>query len=206
MRKLLIVTCLVISGARSCAQSQEAEQLLLNWEKLTQFKVILHDMYEGWKLINEGYKSIREISSGNFSLHKNFLDALMEVSPAVKQYARIAEIIKFQGLLVRQAKDALNNFKNDDAFTLKEIEHITGIYHNLYKESLKNVEELSLIITSELLRMNDEERLAAIDRIYDRAISQYSFFKDVTSSTTYLSLQRNSEKAEIDLLKRIYGH
>jgi len=93
---------LIIVSCKSFSQSQEAQQLLLDWEKLTQFKKILKDMKDGYQIIHKGYTTIRDISSGNFSLHKNFLDALFDVSPAVKQYKRIADIINYQLLIVKQ--------------------------------------------------------------------------------------------------------
>ena len=96
MKKWLIIIGMNVFSLNLSAQSHEAQQLLLNWEKLTQFKKILQDMYDGYKIIHKGYTTIRDISSGNFNLHKGFLDALMEVSPVVKKYKRIADIISYQ--------------------------------------------------------------------------------------------------------------
>ena len=86
MKKLLIILSFCCLSQSSFSQEQEVQQLLLNLEKLSQFKKILQNMYDGWKVINKGYTTIKDISSGNFNLHKNFLDVLMEVSPAVKKY------------------------------------------------------------------------------------------------------------------------
>src|SRR6266496_1965048 len=99
MKKIFLILLTAIS-LNCFSQTQEAQQLLLDWEKLTQFKKILQDMKDGYQIIQKGYTTIRDISSGNFSLHKNFLDALMDVSPAVKQYKRIADIINYQLLIV----------------------------------------------------------------------------------------------------------
>ena len=95
MKKIMLILLIGIN-LRCYSQSQEVQQLLLNWEKLTQFKAILKDMKAGYQIIHKGYTSIRDISSGNFNLHKDFLEALMEVSPAVKEYKRIADIINYQ--------------------------------------------------------------------------------------------------------------
>ena len=78
------------------AQSQEAQQLLLNVEKLSQLKNILSDMKKGYQVISGGYNAIKDISQGNFSLHGIFLDGLMLVSPEVKKYRRVADIISYQ--------------------------------------------------------------------------------------------------------------
>jgi len=58
------ILMLFTSISLSClSQTQEAQQLLLDWEKLTQFKKILKDMKEGYQIIHKGYTTIRDISS-----------------------------------------------------------------------------------------------------------------------------------------------
>ncbi len=206
MKKLIVILIISFQCQLVYSQSQEAQQLLLNWEKLTQFKKLLQDMYDGWKIINKGYTTIKDISSGNFNLHKNFLDALMEVSPVVKKYKRIADIINYQLLIVKQYKKAFQQFKDDGTFTPQEINYIAKVYSNLFNESIKNLDELFMVITSGQLRMSDDERMQAIDKIYDRIEDQFSFLQDFNSSTAYLSLQRKSEQTEIDMSRKILGY
>ncbi len=206
MKKIIVILIISFQCQFVHSQSQEAQQLLLNWEKLTQFKRILQDMYDGWKIINKGYTTIKDISSGNFNLHKNFLDALMEVSPVVKKYKRIADIINYQLLIVKQYKKAFQQFKDDGTFTPQEINYIGKVYSNLLNESIKNLDELFMVITSGQLRMSDDERMQAIDKIYDRIEDQFSFLQDFNSSTSYLSLQRKSEQTEIDMSRKILGY
>lgn len=206
MKKMIVIIALAFSSQVSFSQSQEAQQLLLNWEKLTQFKKILQDMYDGWKVINKGYNTIKDISSGNFSLHRTFLDALMEVSPVVKKYKRITDIVNYQLLIVKRYKAAFNQFKEDNTFTASEIDYIGKVYANLFNESVKNLDELFMVITAGQLRMTDDERLQAIDRIYARIEDQFSFLEDFNSSTAYLSLQRKAEQTEINMSKKIYGY
>ena len=205
MIKMFLILLSVIS--MNCfSQTQEAQQLLLDWEKLTQFKKILKDMKDGYQIIHKGYTTIRDISSGNFSLHKDFLDALLEISPAVKQYKRIADIINYQLLIVKQYKAAFKQFKEDKNFTMQEIDYIGKVYANLFKESIKNLDELAMVITAGKLRMSDDERMQAIDRIYASIEDQFSFLQDFNSSTSYLSLQRQSEQTEIDMSRKILGY
>jgi len=206
MKKLMIIMALTLTSQTSFSQAQEVQQLLLNWEKLTQFKKILQDMYDGWKVINQGYTTIKDISSGNFNLHKNFLDALMEVSPVVKKYGRITDIINYQVLIVKRYKAAFNQFKADNLFTVQELDYISKVYSNLFTESVKNLDELVMVITAGKLRMTDDERLEAIDRIWARIEDQASFLEDFNSSTAYLSLQRKAEGTEIKMSRKILGN
>lgn len=206
MKKLLIILSFCCISQSSFSQEQEVQQLLLNLEKLSQFKKILQNMYDGWKVINKGYTTIKDISSGNFNLHKNFLDALMEVSPAVKKYKRITDIINYQLSIVKRYKQAFTHFKEDNVFTAKEIEYISKVYSNLFNESVKSLDELLMVITAGKLRMTDDERLQAIDRIHARIEDQSAFLENFNSGTSYLSLQRKAEQTDINLSKKIYGY
>jgi hypothetical protein len=205
MKKLILIIALAASCFTSNAQSDEARQLLLNVEKLAQFKKILKNMKDAYVIITKGYTAVRDISKGNFTLHKTFLDALWEVSPSVKKYKRIADIIGYQRRIVKEYRGAYNRFKTDKQFTPQEIKYIGQVYEVLLDETLKNTEELVLVITSGGLRMSDDERLQAIDRVYAGVIEQYSFLKDFTHSTAVLSLQRKSEHAEVEFSKIIRG-
>jgi hypothetical protein len=187
------------------AQSDEAQQLLLNWEKLTQFKKILQNMYDGYTILHKGYTAVKDISEGNFTLHKAFLDGLLEVSPEVRKYKRITDIINYQVRIVNEYKTALNQFKEDKQFTIDEINYLGKVYKSLFEQSLKSLDELAMVITSGRLRMSDDERLQAIDKIYVSVEDQYSFLKYFNGNTAMLSLQRKSEQAQIEMSRRIAG-
>lgn len=206
MKKWILILLFSVFAVNSNAQSAEAQQLLLNWEKLTQLKKILQNMYDGYKIIHTGYTTIKDISQGNFSLHKTFLDGLFQVSPAVRKYKRIADIISYQVRIVKDYKAAFNEFKENGQFTTEEIDYIGKVYKNLLNISLKSLDELAMVITAGQLRMSDDERLKAIDRIYAGMTDQFSFLQEFNNSTAVLVLQRKTEQAEIDLSKRIGGY
>lgn len=205
MRKLVIILVACILSLQGAGQSHEAQQLLLNWEKLNQLKKILNDMYAGYKIVYKGYTTIKDISEGNFSLHKNFLDGLLQVSPAVRKYKRISDIVSYQIKLVKEYKAAFNQFKSDKNFTPEEIEYMGKVYGNLFNQSLKCLDELVIIMTAGTLRMNDDERLQAIDRIYNEVIDQFSFLQEFNNSTSVLAVQREKDKQDIDISRKLYS-
>ncbi len=205
MRKLIVILIMCSMSFQLKAQSEEVQQLLLNIEKLSQFRKILKNMKDGYQIIFKGYTAVKDISQGNFNLHKTFLDGLMQVSPAVKKYKRIADIISYQLRIAKEYKLAYNRFKEEKQFTIEEIDYLGKVYSNLFNESLKNLDELAMVITSGKLRMSDDERLQAIDKIYLSVEEQYSFLKEFTNNSNLLSLQRKAEKAEIEMSRRLYG-
>lgn len=202
MKKCVLIMLFLGIGFYSSAQSFEAQQLLLNWEKLTQFKKILQDMYNGYKILDKGYTAIKNISKGSFSLHKDFLDALLQVSPAVKRYGRVADIINYQVRLVKDYKAAFAEFKQAGAISPEEIGYLGKVYGSLLRESAEGIEELAMVLTAGKLRMSDNERLEAIDRIYTAVLDRASFLKSFNNQTALLSLKRKNEQAEIKMSKK----
>lgn len=187
------------------AQSEEIQQLILNIEKLAQFKKILKGMYDAYKIIFKGYTAVKDLSQGNFTLHNTFLDGLEQVSPAVRKYKRISHIFNYQLRIAIEYKAAYAHFKEEDCFTIQELEYLGKVYSNLFNESLKNLEELTIVITAKKLRMSDDERLQAIDRIYATVVDQYSFLNEFNNNTALLALQRKSEQAEIKMSRLLNG-
>ena len=186
------------------SQSQEAQQLLLNWEKLTQLKKILDDMYKGYSIVSKGYNTIKNLSQGSFNLHQIFLDGLMQVSPVVKKYKRVGDIIACQGMIVKEYKSAFNRFKKCGLFNSKEIDYMGDVYKNLFNKSLQSLDELMMVITANKLRMSDDERLRAIDSIYDAIEDKLSFLRNFNRGTTVLAIQRGRESIDTKLSQKLY--
>ena len=200
---LIVLLFLASPLVKSHAQTQEAQQLLLNYAKLKQLEEILDQMYKGYKILTSGYNKIKDIAEGNFNLHKVFLDGLYQVNPQVKQYYRVAQIIKYQKLLVDEYKRATKRFKETDQLTEDEIRYILNVFEFLGKQSLKNLEELIMVITANKLRMNDSDRITAIDRIFFELENEHVFLRQFNASTDLLIAQRERESREVLQSKRI---
>lgn len=187
------------------AQSTEVQQLLLNVEKLGQLKNILKDMEKGYTVVRGGYNAIKNISEGNFSLHEFFLDGLMIVSPEVKKYRRVLDIISYQKMLVLEYKRAFDRFRASGNFGVGELEYLGLVYKQLFDQSVDNLDELAMVITSSKLRMNDEERLQAIDRIFASTQDKLMFLRYFNERGLILNQQREKERLEIASARDIYG-
>jgi DNA repair ATPase RecN len=206
MKKILILiltVCLLIVPNRTNAQSAEIQQLILNIEKLSQFKKILSDMKKGYELLSGGYKMVKDMSEGNFNLHKTFLDALMQVSPIVKKYKRVGDIINFQMLLMKETKNGLNRFVKSGNFSEKEISYFEKVYGNLLSQSLRNLDELTMVVTADKLRMSDDERLQAVDHIYLQMQDKLLFLRNFNATSNVLALQRAKEAKDVYASKEL---
>lgn len=120
----LVILIFTTNAQRSYAQAQELQQLLLNIEKLTQLKGILSDMKTGYQIYQQGYSSISQLSKGNFNLHSVYLNGLLSITPAVKNYGRVPEIISQQASLISEYKSAYDRFKQSGAFNASELNYM----------------------------------------------------------------------------------
>lgn len=195
---------MVLTANLSKAQSTEVQQLLLNVEKLSQFKNILSDMKKGYQIVSTGYNAVKNISQGNFSLHEVFMDGLMLVSPEVRKYHKVADIITYQSAIVTEYKSAFSRFKSSGTFSAGELDYLGKVYGQLFDQSVNNLDALLTIITASQLRMSDDERLQAIDRIFADTQDKLSFLRDFNQKASMLNLQRAKEKADIQTLQKIY--
>ena len=207
MKKILIgIVCIVlIFSSKAAAQKQEIQQLILNIEKLAQFKQILKDMKKGYEILSGGYNTIKDLSEGNFSLHETFLDALMQVSPTVRNYRRIGDIVNYQVLLVKEYKSAFKRFRDSKNFNTEEIGYLERVYDNLFKQSLRNLDELTSVITANKMRMSDDERLASIDKIYADMQDKLLFLRNFNNNTALLALQREKERNDVNAMRSMYN-
>lgn len=208
MKKWCVILCVMfvfLFNNKSQGQVTELAQLILNVEKLAQFKQILSDLKKGYEILTGGYKTVRNLSEGNFSLHKTFLDGLKQVSPAVKKYYKVADIVAIQLSIVKEYKRSLHLARSSGQFTLEEIEYLVNVYTRLTDHSLRNLDDLLTIITAGDLRMSDDERLSGIDKIYDDVSDKLYFLRSFNSSAQVMALQRAKASGEISAVQKLYS-
>jgi hypothetical protein len=207
MKKYLLLMWIILFlfSSSLVAQSTEAQQLLLNVEKLAQLKKILSNMKKGYEIVSNGYNTIKDISKGNFNLHEAFLDALLQVSPTVRKYKKIGEIISCQTQLVKEYKSAFRRFDASNLFNTNEIKYMDNVYTNLFNKSLQNLEELTMVITAGKLRMSDDERINAIDRIYNNIADKLVFLRTFNKENDVLAIQRGREMVDTKVSKKLNG-
>ncbi|NTS41937.1 TerB family tellurite resistance protein [Flavisolibacter sp. BT320] len=186
-------------------QGQEVQQLLLNVEKLAQLKNILEDLKKGYEIVSKGYSTIKDLSEGNFSLHDVFLDGLLQVSPTVRNYRRITDIVRAQISLVKECKAGYRRFVSSSFFSPEELKYIKSVSENLFNQSIKNIEALTMVVTAGKLRMSDDERLTAIDAIWKEASDQLTFIRHFNQDTKLLALHRAKASADAQSQKSLFS-
>ncbi|MFC3365363.1 hypothetical protein ACFOG5_19490 [Pedobacter fastidiosus] len=122
----------------------------------------------------------------------------------MKKYRRVADIINYQKNIISEYKSAFKRFNASGNFNPTEIGYLGRVYKQLFEQSIDNLDELAMVITSAKLRMSDDERLQAIDRIFLDVQDKLVFLRDFNSKATTLSLAREKQKSDLKQSMELY--
>lgn len=138
-------------------------------------------------------------------LYDDYFQELWKVKAALANYNRVKDIIERQVLMVNEYKGAWALFRQDKNFTAKELDYMYNIYTGMMDESLKSIDQLFLVVNAFATQMSDAKRLEIINTVADNLERQYVDLKDFNDQNKMLSIQRASERGEIEYVKRLYG-
>jgi hypothetical protein len=179
-------------------------QLELDKEKLSAMKSTLTEMYQGYAELKQGFTHIRDIAKANFNLHADFLGALLAVSPSVRGDPRLATILDSEYQIVAGYRSAGSRWSGTGLFSAQEMAYILGTYTALLQRCLQSVEELSMVLTADALRMSDAERMGAIGRIQTETQGQLAMMQALDNSLSMQVAQRQQAARDINSLKTLY--
>lgn len=138
-------------------------------------------------------------------LYGNYFDELWQVKDAIEYYHRIEDIMQKQVRLVSEYQSAYALFKQDEHFSPDEIDYMGKVYTGIINESLKNLDQLFLVINSFTTQMADEKRMEIINTAGDAMDENYNDLKAFNSQNMMLSLQRSKDLGEVNTVKQLYG-
>ncbi|QES88924.1 TerB family tellurite resistance protein [Rhizosphaericola mali] len=159
-------------------------------------KQTLQNMYGAYTTLENGYNKVKDVTSGNYSLHQVFLDGLLAVSPTIKNYVHVADIISDEAKILSEYKSALSGFKSSSFFKTKELDYISGVYTKIVDGSVSNLDALVMVLTANQTRMSDDERLTEIDRIYNDMEDKLNSVRNFNKKAKSILTQRKSLQSD----------
>lgn len=205
MKALIFFGLLFLSVSRVAGQVQELQQLKLDLEKLAQFKLILSQMKQGYQTLQNGYNSVRDAAKGNFELHKNYLDGLLVVNPAVKHSPALRQIASDQVALVKMFQTALQQYQSSGLFSLGELHSLSDKYSMSSQKVDDDLELVAQVISSGKLRMNDAERMELINAVHEDITKQHELIRSMISDYSRLMAMRQQQKRDNNAVKKLSG-
>lgn len=137
--------------------------------------------------------------------YAQYFDELKRVKEAISGYKRVKEIMQKQVRIVEEYKAAFTLFRQDRHFTASEIEFMERVYTGIINESIKNLDQLFLVINAFSTEMTDGKRLEVINSVAGHIDENLNDLRQFNNENVKLVVQRSRDEAEILRLKAIYG-
>lgn len=138
-------------------------------------------------------------------LYKNYYDELMKVKSIITYYQRIRDITQKQVRLVHEYERTWSLFQQDNHFNVDELVYMQKVYSGILNESMKNIDQIFLILDSFSTQMSDAKRLEIINAAADHIDANFDDLMLFNRQNVLLSLQRAKTKNDVDAIKKFYG-
>lgn len=138
-------------------------------------------------------------------LYKNYYEELAKVKSIITYYQRIKDISEKQVRLVDEYERAWNLFQKDAHFNSSELDYMQSVYSGILNESLKNIDQIFLVLDSFTTQMSDAKRLEIINAAADQIDANYDDLTLFNRQNILLSLQRAKTEHDVKSVKQFYG-
>jgi hypothetical protein len=148
---------------------------------------------------------ISDWSQKQKDLYSGYYQELETVKSIIAYYGRIKDMTEKQASLLSQYNHAWGLLKSDKHFSVAELEYMQKVYSGILQESVKNLDEILVVVNSFKTQMTDAKRLELIDKAADRVDTNCSDLKEFNNQNYTLSIQRAKSENEVLTLKKYYG-
>ncbi|MFA6084663.1 conjugal transfer protein TraI [Mucilaginibacter sp.] len=148
---------------------------------------------------------IAGVSQQQTDLFSKYYNELYEVKTLITGYEQVKHIAERQAALVREYQSAWSLTQQDEHFTIGELQHIQAVYTGILAESVKNLDQLMVVINSFKTQMSDGQRIELIDRIARKIDGNYNDLKQFNNQNILLSIGRAHNAQDVYSLKNLYG-
>lgn len=138
-------------------------------------------------------------------LFSNYYTELGKIKSAIANYQRIKDITMKQAALVGEYKQAWGLFRQDSHFNPQELSYMQQVYSGILDASVKNLDEIMLVVSPAKTQMTDEQRLELINHASDHLDENYNDLHQFNTQGIQLSLWRSKDLNDTQSIKKLYG-
>jgi len=148
---------------------------------------------------------ISDWSQKQKELYGEYYEELWKVKAVIAYYERIRDMTEKQSAMLKEYNHAWGLLRNDRHFTPEEAGYMQKVYAGLLEESVKNLDQILVVVNAFKTQMSDEKRLELISAAADRMDTNYSDLKQFNNQNFLMSIQRGKTENEVLTLKKYYG-
>lgn len=148
---------------------------------------------------------ISDWSQKQQDLYDGYYKELGQVKTVITYYEQVRGMTDRQARLVSEYNRAWGLLKNDKHFTADELVEMQKTYSGILQESVKNLDEILVVISAFKTQMTDAKRLELIAASAKRIDQNEADLRQFNTENCLLSLKRARDENEVRTLKLYYG-
>ena len=185
--------------------SQQSQKEKLMAAQIADLGIYLHDIKDGYGIAEKGLNTAHELKNGTFGLHAAYFNSLWRVSPAIQSDPKGNAIADLQQQIIHVFSGEISWQQQQRLLQPEELTYLQNVYDNILKACKKDMDELTLVLTSGKLQLTDQQRLERLDHLYDAMKDKYAFAGYFTTKCRKLATGRQQAQREKEQLKKLYG-
>jgi hypothetical protein len=138
-------------------------------------------------------------------LYEEYYNELATVKDLISGYDKLKALVQMQTNIVSQYRSSYALFKKDKHFTATELAYMANVYAGIVDQSLKNLDQALLVVSSLETSITDAQRMNIINSASSGMQKNYDDLKRFNSQNVNLSLQRGVADGDIETVKKLYG-
>jgi hypothetical protein len=149
----------------------------------------------------DSFKEVKKV----YDQGKEFYDALKAVNNLIRDARKVQQTVLMVGEISEMYVSNFGHMLNDPNFSPQELSAIAFGYSKLLNESTALLNELSQIINTSTLSMNDKERMDVIERVYKDVKNYYNLVRYYTNKNISVSYVRAKKQNDTQRVLELYG-
>ncbi|WP_114782983.1 hypothetical protein [Botryobacter ruber] len=209
--KLLLFSLLLLTGLGCQAQTfdewfrQKKTKKEYLVQQIAALQAYAGTLRQGYEIARNGINTVQQIKNGDLGLHQAFFGSLQKVNPALGNSARVADILSLQAGILRDFEQTLQAVRKENHLLNTELAYLEQVKAALLQACLQELETLWLVLSSNELEMEDEERLRKLEKLYHTMRDKHQFTQAFLREAQALALQRAKEIREAKTGKALHG-
>lgn len=205
MIKFLMVIVVVIFSVfeTEMLQAQGWRRRML--EQIAALQVQIGYVKKGVSIIKDGTKLIGDFKEGEFLLHRNYYDSLLKVSPAIAGNKKAKAIPPLYEQMQSRSLRLLQSADSAELIATHEKKALRLVLEDLWARLQAEMGEFELVITPGRLSLSDDERIALIEKAYERLLAMNAYQKTLYQNTITLLRGRSDGVRDIRIIRALQG-
>lgn len=224
MKKIVVAFALSLTLGLSCMPTQKAHAFVITWVIQQAIKKVVKAVDLAIQRVQT--KTIKlqaaqrelenilskaqldKIAGWNDSsraVYTRYFNELASVKNVITYLHKVEEIVAVQKNILKDYQAGYKLFTTTGVFTADQAATMLQVYSGIASESMKNLDELTVVITPGKTKMTDGARLKLISEVYEKMIRNEDDLRRYNSENAQHYLQLTKSQADVNMIKRLYG-